>query len=176
MFDRRTEGEGLAGVTCARCMTDVCQVEVGCASCWPASLSWLGSCPHPRESMGGEISTPMARFTARFWPPCPLLLGRDSSAWPEQSSRPRPLGFLSSGRGDTPRTQGEVRRRHFPSGLTKLTPCHCPASPRRPQRVGCKSPQRRGFKGRAALFKARGNAPKGAPPASPCGKGFNAEG
>lgn len=112
------------------------------AVCWQ-SLSWLGSCPHPRESMGGEISTPMARFTARLWPPCPLLLGRDSSACPEQSSRPRPLSFLSSGRGDTPRTQGEARRRRFLSGLTKLTPCHGAASPRRP-RGWAASPRREG--------------------------------
>lgn len=32
-FDWRMEGKGLAGVTCARCMINVCRVEVGCSSC-----------------------------------------------------------------------------------------------------------------------------------------------
>lgn len=33
MFDWRTEGKGLAGVTRARCMINVCRVEVGYSSC-----------------------------------------------------------------------------------------------------------------------------------------------
>lgn len=42
--------------------------------------------------------------------------------------------------------------------------------------MGCKSPQRRGFKGRAVLFKARGDPPEVSPPTFPRGKGLNAEG
>lgn len=47
MFDWRTEKKRLAGVTRARCMIDVCQVEVGCASCLLA-VSFLA----------GQLSSP----------------------------------------------------------------------------------------------------------------------
>lgn len=162
-FDWRTEGKGLAGLTHARCVINVCGGREGApAVCW-WFLSWLGSCPHPQqgESMRGEISTLTAPSTAQFWPPCPLLLYRNTSARPGQSAWRRTLRFLNSGQWEGTRPAQRVkRRRHFPSGLIKPTPCHCATSPERPQRVGYESPQRREIKGRAGLFKARGNPPR----------------
>lgn len=159
-FDWRREGKGLAGLTHARHMTNICLTEVGCSSCLLV-VSWLGSCPQPSESMGGEISTLMAPSTGQFWPPCPLLLERRMSEQRTAQSLGLPELWLV-GR-NTPCAQGEVRQRHFPSQLTKLPTPTLPlcSLPGEPQRVGFESPQGRGFKGRAGLFKARGNPSRG---------------